>query len=116
MGTIVVPYAQLQQAFTEDPAALHDGVDKAADAAAHGNDDERARLVAQWHDAVAALESVDQGSSILSTPQNALASRLQTLIATNAAADQKVQTAVPQSTVTTDAGDSTAEETVQVKL
>ena len=116
MGTIVVPYDQLQQAFTEDPAALHDGVAKAADAAAHGNGDERARLVAQWHDAVAALESADQGSSILSTPQNALASRLQTLIATKAAADQKVQTAVPQSTVTTDGGESTAEETVQVKF
>jgi hypothetical protein len=116
MGTIVVPYASVQQAFSENPGAVHETVDQAATAAAKGDPDRRALLISQWNQALADLESADKGSTVLSTPQNDLASRLQTMLADRAKAEGKVQTAIPRATVTTDAGQSDAEETVQVKF
>src|SRR6266849_7228728 len=116
MGSIVVPYSKVQQAFNENPTAVHDAVDRAATDAAGGDPAERARLIAEWHDALAALQQAEHGVNVLSTPQNELASRLQTLLATNAANDGKIQTVQPKTTVTTEAGDSDAEETVQVKF
>jgi hypothetical protein len=116
MGSTVVPYASVQQAFTENPTAVHETVDQAATAAADGDPDKRAELIAQWHVALAALEKSDQGATVLSTPQNELASRLQTMLATRAVAAGKIQTVIPRTTVTTQAGQSEAEETVQVKF
>jgi calcineurin-like phosphoesterase family protein len=116
MGSIVVPYDAVQQAFTENPAAVHETVDAAATDVAQGDAAERARLIAQWHQAVADLEAADQGSGILSTPQNALASRLQTLLASQADAANKTETVIPTTRVTTAAGTSDAIETVQVKF
>jgi hypothetical protein len=116
MGTPVVSYAQLRQAFNQNPSAVHEVVDKAATKAANNNLDEKAKLVGNWHQAVAALDSADQGSTVLSTARDDLASRLQTLIVQKATAEGKLQTIVPSSAVSTDIGDSTAEETVQVKF
>ena len=116
MGTVVVPYTQLQQAFNENPDAVHDAVDKAATAAAKGDDNEKARLVANWNQAVAKLDSADQGAKVLSAPQDDLASRLQSMLVSSASRDGKTQAAVPQTIVSTDAGQSISEETVQVKF
>ena len=38
MGTIVVPYERIQQAFAENPDAVHDAVDDAAAEAARGDE------------------------------------------------------------------------------
>jgi hypothetical protein len=116
LGSIVVPYGKVQQAFTEDPAAVHDAVDRAATDAAGGDAVERASLIAQWHDALSALEASEQGPTVLSTPQNDLASRLQTLLAHHAEDEGKIQVVQPTAVVTTDAGESEAVETVQVKF
>jgi Calcineurin-like phosphoesterase len=116
MGSVVVPYASVQQAYAQDPSAVHETVDREAMAAANGNSDERAQLVAEWHEAVAALEAADQGSNVLSAPRSDLASRLQSLLVERASAEGKVRTVVPGETVTTEAGESTAIETVQVKF
>ena len=116
MGSIVVPYDAVQQAFDEDPTAVHDTVDQAADAAANGNSQERARLVAEWNEAVAAMEDADQGSTVLSAPRSDLASRVQTLLASRALEEGKVQTVVPSRTVTLDTSETISEETVQVKF
>lgn len=116
MASIVVPYEVVQQAFTENPAAVHETVDVAATTAAQGDAAERARLIAQWHQAIADLEAADQGGGVLSTPQNALASRLQTLLASQADAADKTHTVIPACQVTTPAGTSAAVETVQVKF
>jgi hypothetical protein len=116
MGSVVVPYATVQQAFAQDPTAVHETVDQEATAAAAGNSDERAQLVAQWHEALAALQAADNGSNVISAPRSDLASRLQSLLVDRAATEGKVQTVVPQETVTTEAGDSVATETVQVKF
>ncbi|HJZ74326.1 MAG TPA: metallophosphoesterase [Vicinamibacterales bacterium] len=117
MGTVVVPYSNIQQAFAERPDAVHKVVDDAVNTVAAGNPERKAKLLADWHQAVASLESADQGSTILSTPQNDLASRLQTMIAHQAAASAKVQTISPRETVVTPQGNATTvEETVQVKF
>lgn len=116
MGSIVVPYSKVEQAFNENPTAVHDAVEQAASTAAGGDAAEQARLIAAWNDALGALQQAEQGATVLSTPQNDLGSRLQTLLAANAANEGKVQTVQPKTTVTTDAGDSEAEETVQVKF
>jgi hypothetical protein len=116
MGSIVVPYASVQQAFTENPTAVHDAVDRVANAAANGDAYEQARLIAKWHEALGSLEAADQGSTVLSTPQNELGSRLQSMLADRAAAEGKVQTVIPRTSVTTEAGQSEAVETVQVKF
>jgi hypothetical protein len=117
VGTVVVPYSNIQQAFAERPDAVHTVVDDAVNKVAAGNPEARARLLAQWNQAVASLESADQGSTILSTPQNELASRLQTMIAHRASASDKVQTVSPKATVVTPQGnETTVEEIVQVKF
>ena len=45
-------------------------VDSAINNVAAGNPERKARLFADWHQAVAALETADQGAAILSTPPN----------------------------------------------
>lgn len=116
MGSVLVPYSEMQQAFKDNPDSVQNAVSQGATAAAGGDPTQRARLIAQWHEAVAALEQSSQGTSILATPQNALASRLQTMLASNATAAGKTQVVQPRQTVTTSAGDSQAEETVIVKF
>jgi len=116
MGSIVVSYENVRQAFAQDPQALNATVDQAATTAAKGDPDARARMIAQWYEAIASLEAADQGTAVLSTPQNGLASRLQTMIVDRAVGAGKVQTVIPKATVTTEAGDSESEETVQVKF
>lgn len=116
MASIVVPYENIRQAFAENPHAVSEQVDQAATSAAHGDPEARARMIAQWHDAMASLEAADQGAKVLSTPQNDLASRLQTMLVDRAVGAGQVQTVVPTATVTTEAGDSEAEATVQVKF
>jgi hypothetical protein len=86
---LVVPYTRLQEAFHKDPSQLADAVYKSADNAAKGDAVERARLIAAWNEAVAALQKADQGG-VMSTAQNSIASRLQTLIASKAAEAGKV--------------------------
>jgi hypothetical protein len=114
MGSVVVPYSQVQQAFKDNPDAVQNAVYQSATAASAGDSTQQARLVAQWNEAVAALEQSSQGPSVLATPQNALGARLQTMLASNATAAGKTQVVQPQQTVTTSGGQSQAEETVEV--
>jgi Calcineurin-like phosphoesterase len=116
MSAVVVPYGQLEQAFNENPNAVQDAVDRAATNAAGGDAAKKAQYVGRFNQALSSLQQADQGDKILSTPQDDLASRLQTMLVDRASAAGKVQTAVDRSTVTTTAGDSTAVETVQVKF
>lgn len=81
---IVVPYSKLQQAFHTDPGKLSEAVYQSADQAANGDATERAQLIAAWNNAVSALQKADQ-AGVMSTAQNDIASRLQSLIAAKAA-------------------------------
>src|SRR5262245_639739 len=116
MGAVVVPYDQIAKAYDENTDAVHETVDRAARNVAKGDAVKKAQLVGRWNEALSALSQADQGAKVLSTPQDDLASRLQTMLVEEASAAGKVQTAVNQATVTTDAGDSIAVATVQVKF
>src|SRR5215472_15332405 len=86
MGTkqVVVTYARLQDAFHQNPAQLQEAVYRSADQAANSDPKERAQLIAAWNAAVSALQKVDQGA-VMSTAQDPIASRLQSLIAAKSA-------------------------------
>ena len=116
MGSVIVPYSAVQQAYKDNPDAVQDAVYQSAADASGGNAMRQARLMADWHAAVAALEQSSPDPAVLSTPQNALASRLQTMLAASASTEGKTQVVQPRLTVTTAAGDSAAEETVCVKF
>src|SRR5581483_5639821 len=93
---------------------VNTAVQNAAKAAAAGNPDEQQRLIAAWHDALGklaqdarpVLKKGEAGNAILHTPQNALASRLQTLVARQANAAGQVQTIQPAQTIPLPTGDS----------
>jgi hypothetical protein len=113
---IVVPYARLQQVFQENPAQLAEAVYKSADSAAEGDSVERAQLIAAWNEAVAALQNADQGR-VMSTAQNPIASRLQTLIAGKSAEARQTITTRNEHPVLTPQGDpSFTPGTLEVKF
>src|SRR5215471_15275922 len=115
-GSVIVPYASIQQAFEQDPAALHDAVYQTADKAAGGDPGERTRLIAALHDGMAAVESEDQGPDILSTPRSDIGSRLQSLVAQQASAAGQLDVVQPATTVRTPAGESLSVENLTVKF
>ncbi len=123
-GQTVVPYAAIQDAFQKNPDQVNDAVHAAADRAAGGDADERQQLIAQWHDALGTLSQDARpvlkkgaaGAGILRTTQNALASRLQTLIAKKAAAANQVDTVVPAQTIKLPQQDSFSLAVLEVKF
>ena len=114
IGQTVVPYATFQEAFQSNPAQMNDAVQAAATQAAGGDPDEKQRMIAEWHNAVGVLSQDakpvlkrgDQGNAILHTPQNGMASRLQTLLAKQATAAGQVQTIQQPQTIAIPTGDS----------
>src|SRR5579872_4186008 len=123
VGQTVVSYAAIQEAFQKDPDQVNSAVQDAAQAAAGGDPDEQQRLIAAWHDAVGTLArdarpvlARGDGSAILHTPQNALASRLQTLVAKQANAAGQVQTVQPAQTIELPTGNSFSLSVLGVKF
>ena len=114
IGQTVVPYATFQEAFQSNPAQMNDAVQAAATQAAGGDPDQKQRMIAAWHDAIGVLsqdakpvlKKGDQGNAILHTPQNGLASRLQTLLAKQATAAGQAQTIQQPQTIAIPTGDS----------
>ncbi len=114
IGQTVVPYAAFQAAFESNPDQMNSAVMAAASQAAGGDPAEQQRLVAAWHnaigvlsqDAAPVLKKGDQGTAILHTPQNEVASRLQTLLAKQATAAGQVQTVQPPQTIEISTGNS----------
>ncbi len=114
LGQAVVPYATFQEAFAEDPGRLHDAVEAATAQAAGGDPGEQQRFLAAWNDAMGALSKDakpamakgSDGAAILRTPQNALASRVQSLLLKQAAAAGQTGTIQLPQTVKTPTGES----------
>jgi hypothetical protein len=114
IGQTVVPYAAFQEAFLSNPDQMNTAVRAATAQAANGDPAEQQRLIAAWHnaigvlsqDAMAARKKGEKGNAILHTPQNAIASRLQTLLARKATAAGQVQTVQPPQTIKIPTGDS----------
>ncbi len=124
IGQTLVPYATFQEAFQKDPGQLHDAVQAATAQASGGDKDQQQRMLAAWNDAMSALArdakpvlaKGDQGQAILHTPQNELASRLQTLLAKRATAAGQVEAAHGPQVIKTPAGESFAPGVLFVKF
>ena len=114
IGQTVVQYATFQEAFQRNPDQLNSAVQDAASQAAGGDPAVQQSLIAAWHNAIGVLsqdakpilKKGDQGKAILHTPQNEIASRLQTLVAKQATAAGQVQTIQPPQTIEIPAGNS----------
>jgi hypothetical protein len=113
---VIVRYSSIQEAFQQNPdrvtSAVHDGANQVAG----GDSVEKAGLVAAWNGAMSALAQEDSKAAVMSTPRDALASRIQSQIASAGADAGKVQTLHPAATVHTEAGDFESPEAVEVKF
>ena len=102
-GLPVVSYPAIQEAFQKNVDRVTDAVHAAASQAAAGDASEQQQLIAQWHEALGALSQDARpviqkgfaGKGVMRSTQNALASRLQTLIARKAADSGQVRTLQP---------------------
>ncbi len=124
IGQTVVPYSTFQEAFQKDPAQVHDAVQAATAAAAGGDPALQQQMLADWHTAVSELSDSAKpvmkmgadGASILHTPQNDMASRLQSLLLNQATAAGQVGSLQPAQVVKTPEGDSFAPGVLFVKF
>ena len=100
IGQTVLSYTTFLEAFQSNPDRLNSAVEAAT---AQVSGDDRAQqqgMIAAWHNAIGMLSSDAKpvlkkgtlGSAILHTPQNELASRLQTLLVKGATAGGNVET------------------------
>jgi Calcineurin-like phosphoesterase len=124
IGQTVVPYSTFQEAFQKDPAQVHDAVQAATAAAAGGDPAVQQQMLADWHTAVDELSNSAKpvmamgakGTSILHTPQNEVASRLQSLLLNRATAAGQVGSLQPAQVVKTPEGESFAPGILFVKF
>ena len=118
-GNIVVSYAHIQEVYEQNPDQFQQSVYQSADKAADGDATERTRLLADWNEGLAALRQEPSLKGVMSTPRNAIASRLQTLLAAQAAhAVQagnvgKLSVIRPAQSIVTDSGVQSAVPAVQ---
>jgi len=116
IGQTVVAYSTFQEAFQKDPGQVHDAVQAATAAAAGGDSAVQQQMLADWHTAVGELSNSAKplmamgadGAGILHTPQNDVASRLQSLLLNRATAAGQVGSLQPPQVVKTPEGDSFA--------
>ena len=124
IGQTVVPYATFQEAFQRNPDQVNSAVEAATRQAAGGDPAEQQRLIAAWHDAIGVLsrdakpilKKGSSGDAILHTPQNELASRVQTMLAKQATAAGQVQTVQPAQTIAIPTGNSFSPEVRTVQF
>src|SRR5215471_7560386 len=86
VGQTVIPYETFQAAYQKDPGQMHDAIEAATASASGGDPAVQQQMLADWHNAIAQLaqdapsSAKTGGTPILHTPQNDLASRLQTAL------------------------------------
>jgi hypothetical protein len=116
IANVIVPSARIQEAYEKDPARIEEAVHEGADQAADGDALERARLLAAWNNGMGQLRADDKGVAVLSSPQNALASRVQTLLAQKSLELKKLRVAQPAQTVLTARGEVRLPEILEAKF
>src|SRR5215471_12771493 len=113
---VIVRYANIQEAFQQNPDHVLTSVHDGAKSVAQGDSVETAGLVAAWNGAMGALSNDDPGTSVMSTPRDAVASRIQSQLAAESVKEGKVQVVHPAATVQTEAGEFESPEVVEVKF
>lgn len=124
IGQTVVPYATFQEAFQSNPDQLHSAVDDATRQASADDPAEQQRMIAEWNHAIGMLSQDARpvlkkgilGEAILHTPQNDVASRLQTLLAKQATAAGQFETVQQPQTIEIPTGNSFTLGVVSVKF
>jgi hypothetical protein len=81
---VVVPFAQMQEAFARDPARYHEAIDRGATEAAGGDPVLKAQYLAAWNNAMSLLRMEDTGSTVMATAQDDVAARIQTALVDSA--------------------------------
>jgi hypothetical protein len=107
---VIVSYSSIQEAYERDPSRIEEAVHEAAAETSPQDAFDRARLIAAWNNAMGDLRLDDKGVPVLSSPQNPLASRLQTLLVEKAIQENKVRDVTPSLTIKTQSGDVTMPE------
>jgi len=114
---VIVQPAAFQEAYQRDPGRLDETVDRSIDKAVGENESlQRARLVAAWNNAMGEFHGSDKGRFVMSSPQNGIASRLQTLLVQKSKEKGYVQQVKPAETVSTPNGDVYFPEILEVKF
>ena len=109
-GNIVVNYPHIQEAFEQNPDQFQQAVHESAGKAAGGDPIEQAQLIATWNEGLAAFRAEDKklggaGQNVMSAPRNAMAGRLQTMLATQAGETGKLSLIRPAQDIVTDRGE-----------
>lgn len=114
---VIVQPGALQEAYQSDPARLDEAVNQSIEAAVSpDNSVQRARLVAAWNNAMGELQRSDKGRFVMSSPQNGIASRLQTLLVQRSRERNYVRQVQQPRTVSTAKGDVELPEILEVKF
>src|SRR5215470_9827978 len=116
VANVIVPSSRIQEAYEKDPSRIEEAVQQGANQEADGDALERARLLAAWNNGMGQLRADDKGASVLSSPQNALASRVQTLLAQKSLELKKVRVAHSAQIFSTPNGDVELPEILEVKF
>jgi hypothetical protein len=116
IGQVIVPYARIQEAYQKDPSGIEEAVHEGTKEAAEGDALDSARLLAAWNNSMGELRDDDKGESVLSSPPNGLASRLQTLLARKALESKRVTVIHAEQTVQTAQGDVRLPEILEAKF
>ena len=109
IGQTVLSYTTFLEAFQSNPDRLNSAVEAVTAHVAGGDRSEQQGMIAAWHNAIGMLSSDAKpvlkkgtlGSAILHTPQNELASRLQTLLVKGATASGNLETVQAAQTIST---------------
>jgi hypothetical protein len=112
---VILRYTLFQEAVAKSGGDFHEAVDKSASSVAE-DPQEQARLVAAFTNGMGALEEADTGSAVMSTAQNGIASRLQSLIVEQATEQGKVQQLQPARQIVSDGDTLTLPELLEVKF
>ena len=112
---VILRYSLFQEAVAKSGGDFHEAVDKSASSVAE-DPQEQARLVAAFTNGMGALEEADTGSAVMSTAQNGIASRLQSLIVEQATEQGKVQQLQPARQIVSDGDTLTLPELLEVKF
>lgn len=113
---VIVHPTAFQEAYESDPSRLNEAVDQSISEAAEGDNLERARLLAAWNNAMREFHACERGRFVMASPQNGIASRLQTLLVERSRENNYVSLVKPARTVSTSSGDVQLPEVLEVKF
>ena len=81
---VVIPFTSMQEAFSRDPARYYEVIDRGAAETAGNDPILKAKYLASWNNAMSLLRREDTGTTVMSSAEDDVASRIQTLLVDSA--------------------------------